>query len=96
MGFARALPILRTGVFGTLRRAVGDGAKTLLPHTRKRECQKPQHTADQPHHRVGLRKHTGLDEDLARDGDADRGEQQAGAADDNRQIAYRGCDRPGG
>lgn len=64
----------------------------LLPHPRQRQGQKPHRGADEADHRVGLREQSGLNEDLARDGNADRGEQKAGAACDDRQIAYRGRD----
>ncbi|BAC49364.1 bsr4099 [Bradyrhizobium diazoefficiens USDA 110] len=70
--------------------------KSLFPDARQFQRQQPQHGAHKSLHHVGLREHTGLNKDLRRDSEADGGEQQAGAADDDRQIAYRGCDWPCG
>src|SRR5882757_5694091 len=68
----------------------------LLPDSCKCESQTPQHSADQSHHRVGLRERACLNIDLTCDCKADECEQQADAADGHRQIADRGCDRPCG
>lgn len=84
----------QSGVFP--RRQSGSNWRQLLPHARELERQQSQHAADQSDHRVGLREHSGLDEDLARDGEAEGGEQQAGAAGEDRKIAYRERDGPGG
>lgn len=64
----------------------------LLPHPRQHQRKNPQAATDQSHHRLGLREYAGLNEDLARHGKAGGGQQQAGATDEDRQIAYRRCD----
>ena len=56
----------------------------LLPNPCQHQRQAPQHATDKGHHRVGLCEYAGLDEDLAGDGEADGGQQQAGAADCDR------------
>ncbi|MEH2690094.1 hypothetical protein DXU04_35090 [Bradyrhizobium diazoefficiens] len=80
----------------TEREVISWKLRSLFPDARQFQRQQPQRGADEAHHRVGLREDAGLNKDLRRDGEANSREQQASAADDHRQITYRGCDWPCG
>jgi hypothetical protein len=60
---------------------------SLLPDSRQRQRQKPQHRADETDDCVGLREHTGLNKHLRGDDETTDGQKQAGAADGHRQIS---------